>query len=960
MAVSLSSAYIMLEGDSNSLLYYDDAVSHLVIAKRVIDSLTPGIAQFGSVWLPMTHILLLPFTANNYLFQTGLAGTIVSGFSTAIAAVYLSRIAKLHFSSNYAGFLAASLFLMNSSVIYMSMVPMMEAPFMMFFMMASYYALNWCYLYKSGNDNWLQYRNILKCALAISAATLTRYEAWFFPIGLILLILIVLLLGKKEMWKRKVEAFVFIAAPYSLIGILVWTVYNGLIFRNPLLFFTGPYSAQAQSLTRPYRHFLFMHPGNAILTLSTVASDMYGLHVVLLSMVGAGIFVFMKRKKSLVFSLLTLVMLAFPIILDFAAMVQGSGEIYRHIVTGWFNGRYLIFVAPLFAFCSTAVVVFVVSRDRKILTISAVLVVLTFYMTSMIVHPLAVGKTTALSDGKLMPYRGDIPYAIDIGKALKKIYTGGRILDLTLSKSTPIMQVYSGVPLKDFIDVNNKEYWKDSVQEPWTHVDYAVLQKPVDHSNGVHINQSEYYDPIRENILYWNKNLKGLMSPFQPVGDSFLSSIRIAYQNDNFLILKNERKDLVLEKLSDKLRFPSNIAVVGKDDVLVAEKKTGIIHRIIDGKLRSEPMLDVNVATRGDRGVLGMTAYKNNTSHVTNVFLYYTQSTAEDGDDVAGYREPLGNRLYKYDLANNRLVNPKLLLDLPVGSPDVNNVGKIVIGIDKSLYLLASNVKAFPEENTENQGRDNIVVNPQGGQINITSKSDRVTQLQNTTSELLKISQDGTLLPINIQNAVANKTVSTSGIIKYQYDFNGSFGIGVDPVTGNIWNAGNERYAQQDNYNKIANSPKGNLTSNSTVTYIDKLDIDNVNGIDRAAFEHPKIIWNKNLGSSAISFVNTSKLGKQYENDLFVGDINNGSLYHFDLTKNRTDLDLKGPLTDRFVINDTETKPDLVLSGLGGITDIETGEDGYLYFSTIGQSPQDQVKFPSPDGAVYRLKALGG
>ena len=113
MAVSLSSAYIMLEVDSNSLLYYDDAVSHLVIAKRVIDSLTPGIAQFGSVWLPMTHILLLPFTANNYLFQTGLAGTIVSGFSTAIAAVYLSRIAKLHFSSNYAGFLAASLFLMR-------------------------------------------------------------------------------------------------------------------------------------------------------------------------------------------------------------------------------------------------------------------------------------------------------------------------------------------------------------------------------------------------------------------------------------------------------------------------------------------------------------------------------------------------------------------------------------------------------------------------------------------------------------------------------------------------------------------------------------------------------------------------------------------------------------------------------------------------------------------------------
>src|SRR5437867_8580022 len=321
----------MLASDPNSLLYYDDAVSHLVIARRVIDSLTPGIAQFGSVWLPMTHLLLLPFTASNYLFQTGLAGTIVSGISTAVAAVYLFRIVRLHFSPNY-GFLAASLFLMNTSVIYMSLVPMMEAPFLMFFMMASYYGLNWCSLHKSSNDIWLQYRSLLKCALAISAATLTRYEAWLFPLGLILMILIFLLLGKRELWKRKIEAFVFIATPYSLLGIIIWTVYNGLIFRNPILFFVGPYSAQAQSITRPYRQHLLLQPGNAVATIFSVASDMYGVHVVLLSILGASAFLFMKRKKSLLFSLLTLSILAFPILLDIVAIVQGPGAIYRHIV----------------------------------------------------------------------------------------------------------------------------------------------------------------------------------------------------------------------------------------------------------------------------------------------------------------------------------------------------------------------------------------------------------------------------------------------------------------------------------------------------------------------------------------------------------------------------------------------------------------------------------------------------
>ncbi|TLX81638.1 MAG: hypothetical protein E6L04_11135, partial [Thaumarchaeota archaeon] len=438
----------MLARDPNSLLYYDDAVSHLVIARRVIDSLTPGIAQFGSVWLPMTHLMLLPFTMSNYLFQTGLAGTIVSGISTAVAAVFLSRIVKLHFSSNYAGYLAASLFLMNTSVIYMSLVPMMEAPFMMFFMMASYYGLKWCSLHNAGNDIWLQYRSLLKCAIAISAATLTRYEAWFFPIGLVMMILIVLLLGKKELWKRKIEAFVFIAVPYSLLGIIVWTIYNGLIFRNPVLFFTGPYSAQAQSITRPYRQHLFLQPGNAVSTLFSVATDMYGLHVVLLSILGASVFIYMKRKKSLLFSLLTISILAFPILLDLVAMIQGSGEIYRHIVTGWFNGRYLIFAAPLLAFSSTAVVAFVATRGKKVLTASVTILVLTFYLSSMVLNPLAVGSTTALSDGKILPYRGDMPYAIDIGKALKRVYTGGYILDFTLSKSTPIIQIYSGINLK--------------------------------------------------------------------------------------------------------------------------------------------------------------------------------------------------------------------------------------------------------------------------------------------------------------------------------------------------------------------------------------------------------------------------------------------------------------------------------------------------------------------------------
>ena len=253
---------------------------------------------------------------------------------------------------------------------------------------------------------------------------------------------------------------------------------------------------------------------------------------------------------------------------------------------------------------------------------------------------------------------------------LQKLYSGGRILDFTLSKSSPIIQLYSAIPLKNFVDTNNRDYWIESKVEPWTHVQYIIMQKPVEHLSGLNINQTQYYDPVTKVIANWTRNFGSLTSPWQPVGDSLLSSIRIIYENPDFIILKNEKKDLVLEKFAEHLNSPSTIAIIGNDDILVAEKKTGIVNRIVNGSVIEHPVLDVNVATRGDRGLLGMAVAKNQTRDSTYVYLYFTESAAEDGNDN-GYSGLLGNRLYRYELLNDKLVNPKLLLDLPVAPQGV-------------------------------------------------------------------------------------------------------------------------------------------------------------------------------------------------------------------------------------------------------------------------------------------------
>ncbi|TLX86827.1 MAG: hypothetical protein E6L04_03225, partial [Thaumarchaeota archaeon] len=488
--------------------------------------------------------------------------------------------------------------------------------------------------------------------------------------------------------------------------------------------------------------------------------------------------------------------------------------------------------------------------------------------------------------------------------------------------------------------------------EPWTHVNYAILQKPIDHSNGVHINQSEYYDPVRENILYWNKNMRSLMSPWQPVGYSLLSSIKVAYENDNFIVLKNERKDIVLDKISDGLSFPSKIAIIGKDDILVAEKKTGIIHRIVNGRILPQPILDANVATNGERGILGIAGSKNEITGSTYVFLYYTQATAEDGDDVTGYREPLGNRLYRYELVDNKLVNPKLLLDLPVGPPNVYNVGKVVIGPDSDVYVLASYIGNSTRAVVNNELGDNIVVKPKGGQINITNSPTGLIEPYQT-SKIIRVTQDGIVLPTYHREKVRDPVVKNEEGKGYPYGIPNDLSMDFDPVTKYVWLVEHEDYRSKSNHNTTTLI----VNTNSNLNFIDKRQIGS-NGILNEKESASEFTWNNTVGPTTMEFLHSKKLGKAYENDLFVGDINGGNLYHFDLNKNRTGLLLNGTFADKIANDERETKSQVLLSGLGGITDIESADDGYLYFSTIGGSPQQEETFPSSDGAVYRLKLL--
>src|SRR3989344_1967003 len=118
---------------------YGDAESHLNIAKRVVDSLTPGFAQLGGIWLPLPHILLMPFVYFDIFWRSGLAGSIVSGIAFVVSALYIYKTTQLLTKNTGASFLASLIFILNPNVLYLQSTPMTELPLIVFFVLSTYY-----------------------------------------------------------------------------------------------------------------------------------------------------------------------------------------------------------------------------------------------------------------------------------------------------------------------------------------------------------------------------------------------------------------------------------------------------------------------------------------------------------------------------------------------------------------------------------------------------------------------------------------------------------------------------------------------------------------------------------------------------------------------------------------------------------------------------------------------------
>jgi aldose sugar dehydrogenase len=365
------------------------------------------------------------------------------------------------------------------------------------------------------------------------------------------------------------------------------------------------------------------------------------------------------------------------------------------------------------------------------------------------------------------------------------------------------------------------------------------------------------------------------------------------------------------------LDFPTSMAFLDDNDILVLEKNEGTVRRIVNGTMLENPLLKVNVSAKGENGMLGIAVGRENSTlnKPQYIFLYYTDAMNADKEkDIVDMKLgdlPARNRLFRYELVDNKLVHPKLILELPPSARQIHNGGAVSIGADDNVYLAVGDM--FRE-------------NPQK------------SELLFGTAGILRIDQYGNAIKSKENEYLLGNTHPINKY--YAYGIRNSFGIDFDPITGYLWDTengpgfGDEINLVGAGFNSGWREIQGfwnEKDQNTTVSSPDNI----LDFGGRSYYSHPELATVPSMGLTGLSFLDTTRYGINYQNSLVVGDFHNGFLYHFDLNRERTELNLTSKLSDKIADSMKDLNENILGKGFGGITDIDVGPDGYLYVLSL-------------------------
>ena len=363
-AVSLISFFSYLRyGD---VLLYGDAVAHINIARRVFDSRTPGLLQLGTVWLPLPHVLMIPFLLSDGWWQSGIGGSIPSLVAFVLGAAGIFRLVRGALSSDstpegesspavrIAAWMAAAIYVANPNLIYLQATAMTEALYLGLFLWAVVHFGEFVRALEAAPEQPAAANSsLVKCGLCLVGACLTRYDGWFLAVvmgGAALLV------GWRSGARSKglghcLAKFILLAAAAPVF----WIAYNAIVYQNPLEFANGPYSARGiEQRTSPRGSS--PHPGSR--NLAEAAT--YFLKAAELNLasgnwgrlwVGVGVAGLILGAAGGGRSLWPLLMLALPLPFYTLSIAYGSVPIFLPVWWPYslYNARYGVQLLPAFA-----------------------------------------------------------------------------------------------------------------------------------------------------------------------------------------------------------------------------------------------------------------------------------------------------------------------------------------------------------------------------------------------------------------------------------------------------------------------------------------------------------------------------------------------------------------------------------------------------------------------------------
>jgi hypothetical protein len=425
-------------------LAYNDARSHLDIARRVVEGLKPGLAQLGSVWLPLPHVLMLPTIWNDFFWHTGLSGALPSMISFVVTGIIIYRFLERLQVSLFGRLVGVATFVLNLNILYLQSTAMTELLLIATMTIASYELL---VFYQDG-----KLLHLVKTAFWTMLSTLVRYDGWFL---LFYTAILIALYGFRSKGMKKAEGMFVIFCTLAGFGVFLWLVWNAAIFKDPLYFAFGPYSAHAQQEQLEEAGVLITkgHVFNSLKTYWYALVYNSGTFSVLLALLGSCLFFIDKHisHKAKIASSALLTPLAFNIL----ALYLGHSVLFIQGMNGntWFNVRYGIMLMP-------AIAIFIGYLVHRLQNFRWQIAGLLFFV---MFFAFTSGDAVTIDDGRVGSSQKNVS---EVSNWLKNNSANEPGFVLISAASHDAIIFSSGMPMKKFIHEGTGLYWKAATATP--------------------------------------------------------------------------------------------------------------------------------------------------------------------------------------------------------------------------------------------------------------------------------------------------------------------------------------------------------------------------------------------------------------------------------------------------------------------------------------------------------------